>query len=256
MYCPGCGKEIPQGLGDANNCPFCGAMLAAARAPEHRPAGIPWEDRGRLGFFASLGATLKQCLSDPTRFFSDLPKREHLGSSLQYLLLLTWVGGLGGLFWNLVFRKSQMEMLKALGLNVPEQAFGAGARLFFALVFALIIPILVLISTFIWTGVVHVLLWILGGAKEGYEATLRAYCYARGSTAIFEWVPFCGGLVALVWGLVLQIIGLSRMHDISGAKAALAVLIPLALCCLVVVALVAAFFTAIMALLGQSGSLS
>jgi len=256
MYCPGCGKEIPEGIGDVRACPFCGATLGFRPAPEPRPSGIPWEDRAGLGFFGALVATLRMCLTDPTRFYSDLPKRQHLGAALQYLILLTWVGGLGGLFWSLLLRRSQMEMLKSFGFNLPEQAFSVGARVLFTLVFALVIPILVVISTFIWTAVVHVLLWILGGAKEGYEATLRVYAYARGSTALFEWIPFCGGLVALVWGLVLQIIGLARVHGISGAKAALAVLIPLAACCLIVVALVAAFFTAIMAMLGHSGGLS
>ena len=253
MYCPGCGKEIPEGY-SGPICPSCGASIVPRQAIEIEPgpAGIPWEDRNRLGFLNALLATLRLCLSDPTRFFSDLPKRENLGSAIQYLLLLTWLGGLGGLLWSLVFKQSQLAVLRSLGMNAPDGSWAPGMEVLFTVVIAVIIPILVLITTFIWTGIVHVFLWILGGAKEGYEATLRVYAYSRGSTALFEWIPFCGGLVALIWSLILQIIGLSRVHEISGGKAALAVLLPLALCCAIVVALVAAFFGAIMALLGQS----
>jgi len=251
MYCPGCGKEIPEGY-SGPTCPSCGAAVALQQAAQ--PAGIPWEDRSRLGFFPALVSTMRLCLADPTQFFSDLPKRENLGSAIQYLLLLAWLGGLGGIVWSLVFRQSQMAVLKSLGFNPPEQSWPAAMRVLFTLVFAVVIPIIVLISTFIWTGIVHVTLWILGGAKEGYEATLRVYAYARGSTALFEWIPICGGLVAAIWSLILQIIGLSRVHGIGGGKAALAVLLPLALCCLIFAALIAAFFGAIMALIGQSAS--
>jgi len=147
-----------------------------------------------------------------------------------------------------------MALLRSLGINVPEQAWPAGARGLFTVGIAVLIPIGVLISTFIWTGIVHVFLWMLGGAKEGFEATLRVYAYSRGSTALLEWIPVCGGLVALIWSLILQIIGLARVHEIGGGKAALAVLLPLALCCVLIAAILFAFLGAIMALLGLSAS--
>jgi len=253
MYCPGCGRETPAEY-SGPICPSCGATLPHPEGARSGPAGIPWEDRGRLGFFQALLSTMRLCLADPTRFFSDLPKRENLGSAMQYLLLLTWVGGIGGLLWSQVFQPSQMALLRSLGINVPEQAWPAGARGLFTVGIAVLIPIGVLISTFIWTGIVHVFLWMLGGAKEGFEATLRVYAYSRGSTALFEWIPFCGGLVAFIWSLVLQIIGLSRVHEIGGGKAALAVLLPLALCCVLAAAILFAFLGAIMALLGLSAS--
>ncbi|MCI0410639.1 MAG: YIP1 family protein [Acidobacteria bacterium] len=253
MYCPGCGKEIPEGY-SGPNCPSCGASFVQRQAIETGPAGIPWEDRSRLGFLNALLATLRLCLSDPTRFFSDLPKRENLGSAIQYLLLLTWLGALGGILWSWVLKPFQLAFLKSLGMNAPEQSWAGGMEGLITVVVAVMIPILVLITTFIWTGIVHVFLWILGGAKEGYEATLRVYAYSRGSTALFEWIPVCGGLVAFIWSLILQIIGLSRVHEIGGGKAALAVLLPLALCCVIIAAIVLAFLGAIMALLGISAS--
>ena len=255
MYCPGCGKEVPEGFSGAT-CLSCGATLhVEGTATGPRPAGIPWEKRGEMGFLPALIATLRGFLGDPSRSFSDLPKRENLGSAFQYLLLLTWVGALGALLWGLLLQDSQLALLKSLRLPIPLESWSPGRSVLIAVVYTIVIPILVLVWTFIWTGIVHLVLWILGGAKEGFEATLRVYAYSRGSTALFELVPFCGGLVSAVWSLVLQIIGLSRVHEISGGKAALAVLLPLAFCCILLVAIIVAFAGAIMAFVGQAANI-
>ena len=44
-------------------------------------------------------------------------------------------------------------------------------------------------------------------------------------------VPGCGGLVALVWGLVVLIIGLGEIQRCGSGKAALAVFAPVILVC-------------------------
>ena len=108
MYCPGCGRETPAEY-SGPICPSCGATLPHPEGARSGPAGIPWEDRSRLGFFEALLSTLRLCLADPTRFFSDLPKRENLGSAIQYLLLLTWVGGIGGIVWGNVPRSARPD---------------------------------------------------------------------------------------------------------------------------------------------------
>ena len=48
-----------------------------------------------------------------------------------------------------------------------------------------------------------------------------------------------GGLIGVVWGIVLQVIGLATLHKTSQGKAALAVLIPIVLCCVCVAAVIA-----------------
>ena len=115
------------------------------------------------------------------------------------------------------------------------------------------LAIFILIFAFICSAILHVILWILDGAKEGFEATVRVYAYAAGSTAVFQIIPICGGLVAVIWSLVLQIIGLSRAHGISPGKAALAVLLPLALCCVLVAVLATLFASVILAALKGAG---
>jgi hypothetical protein len=48
---------------------------------------------------------------------------------------------------------------------------------------------------------------------------------------VFQVVPFCGGLIGMVWSIVVQIIGLKEMHETGGGTATAAVLLPMVLCC-------------------------
>ena len=44
-------------------------------------------------------------------------------------------------------------------------------------------------------------------------------------------IPFCGGLISLVWAIILYVFGLSTAHRTTQGKAVLAVLLPVVLCC-------------------------
>ena len=63
------------------------------------------------------------------------------------------------------------------------------------------------------------------GAKPGFEATFRVVAYGY-SANIFMVIPFCGGILPLVWAVVLSIIGLREAHETTGGKAAFAVFLP------------------------------
>src|SRR5262249_56464826 len=82
-----------------------------------------------------------------------------------------------------------------------------------------------------WCGIVHLVLALLGGARNGFAATLRAVSYARTSAVAYA-IPFVGGLVVLCWDLILQIVGLSEIHKTDAWKAAVAVILPIVACCL------------------------
>ena len=72
---------------------------------------------------------------------------------------------------------------------------------------------------------------ICGGAKQGYETTLRTYCYVLGSATLFQIIPFCGAQIGGIWGLVCLCIGIAKAHEISTGRAVCAVLLPVAVCC-------------------------
>ncbi len=99
-------------------------------------------------------------------------------------------------------------------------------------IFLLILaPVFIVIGIFINAGIVHLCLMLVGGAKQSFETTFRVVCFAAGSVGPLLVVPFCGGLIAGVWRIVLECIGLARAHEIDTGKAVMAVLLPLIVCC-------------------------
>jgi hypothetical protein len=78
---------------------------------------------------------------------------------------------------------------------------------------------------------------IVGGATKGFEATTRVCSYAY-AAQLAQIIPFCGGILAIAWSLILLVLGLAQAHSVSRGKAAVAVVLPLVLCC--------AFFAALM----------
>jgi hypothetical protein len=91
-------------------------------------------------------------------------------------------------------------------------------------------PIGILIGIFVFAAIYHVVLLILGEARQAFEATFRVVCYCE-SAAILQVVPFCGGLLTLVAWIAVGIVGLSEAHGIGRGSAAVAVLAPIVLCC-------------------------
>jgi hypothetical protein len=260
MYCPACGSSFPDDP-TRDHCPTCNAPLPAAASPggggaypPGSPAGIPWESRATLGFFPALFASLRRCLFEPAAFYEAMPKRENLGSALGYAVILGWIGIIGGVFWGIALEGFQLALLQQLGIEAPENQMSPQIQLMIQLGFAVLAPLFILIGLFIWSGILHLCLLLVGGAKEGFETTVRVYSYALGSTSPFQWLPICGGLIGWVWSLVLQIIGLSRAHGISGGRAAVAVLLPLALCCLCVGGGILLFAGTMASLFGGGGS--
>ncbi|MFH1230655.1 MAG: YIP1 family protein [Planctomycetota bacterium] len=94
---------------------------------------------------------------------------------------------------------------------------------------------------FIYSGILHLCLMILGGNKKGFEATFRSIAYSV-SPWVFAIVPFCGGVVGYFWAIVTVIIGLKQTHQIPTWKAIVAYFLPMIFCCVCVfvVAIVAA----------------
>lgn len=267
MNCPGCGKPLPEGAPSAS-CPLCGTLLSPAlpspppppgpdSAPHPpEPAGVPWEDRQRLGFFSAILATLRSCLAEPADFFNAMPPREKLGDALGYAVILGWVSAAGATFWGFLLYGPQMELLKALGMETeldPTAQFLQKAAQVISLVAA---PVFILLALFVGGAIFHLCLMMVGGARMGIEATLRVYAYSFGSVSLFQWIPICGGLVLLVWSLVLLIIGLSRVHKVGTGRAAVAVFLPLIGCCgLYLIVIGALFFYSGLAALSGSGGL-
>jgi hypothetical protein len=107
----------------------------------------------------------------------------------------------------------------------------------------IVAPFVIALGLFLGSALLHLCCMLVGALKDsrsGFEGTLRAVCYSEVSS-IAGIVPFVGGLVAVIWWIVLAVQGIQRLHRTTSGKAVAAVLIPAVVCCggIILLALVA-----------------
>ena len=224
MFCPHCGKEIAEGQ---VYCQHCGARLAEAAPISEGREKTDWEDRESKGFLSGLFTTLKDVLFRPSGFFKRMPVTGGLTDPLLYALIIGMVGLIFSYFWQILLQGAMQGMMLPGMKAAAEQNMFRGIGL---AVLAFFSPFLIILVLFIGSGILHVCLMLVKGARSGFEATFRVVAYGY-STYILLVIPFCGGLIAGVWAVVLAIIGLREAHETTGGKAAFAVFLPVVVCC-------------------------
>jgi hypothetical protein len=200
-------------------------------------SGPPWEQPGEL--FQRYIETAKGALLDTAVAFRNMRREGGLGNPLAYYLIGGLISVLGQAIWAGI---SPMPVYGGFGYG--------GAGLIGTLLFG---ACAVVLGIFIGSGIIHVMLMLLSGAKYPFETTFRTVCYAHGSAAPIGAIPICGGFIAGLWGLYAIIIGLSETQEISVGKSAAAVLIPGLVCCLIAILFAGAIAAALgMAALSRS----
>ena len=208
------------------------AATAYGYAPQFdaggRP-GLPWENRGHS--FATWWETTKLCLMQPSYAYGIMRQYGGLGEPMLF-------GGVGlalGTFGQLLWYVPLIVLITAAGgqgnAGGGEIAAIAGIQVVTQLISSVFGVLLgATLGLIIGAAISHVCLMAVGGAKQNYETTLRVIGYAQGSTAWMNVIPG-GGLVAFVWLFVQEIVGFSKAHDIDMGKSALAVFLPMIVCC-------------------------
>jgi hypothetical protein len=205
--------------------PATPAMIApTAGSTSALRSGLPWDARATKGLFSAFIETLQMVLTRPSEAFTAMQREGGLGEPLLYAVIGGTFGTLFALVYNYAFRNLALFPTRH---NAFENMIG-GVGLIFLLVFT---PLLVVIWTFIWSAILHVCLMMVGGAKQSFETTFRVICFGGGSLNPLLVIPFCGGLVVLVWKIIVYSIGLARAHETETGRAVLAVLLPLVVCC-------------------------
>ena len=247
MKCPHCGRDF-ETVEDQIYCSFCGGRLDSAPESRRRAgreevaddrdrlnidepalfrshdAYCPWEDQERLGLFGALIATARDTLITPADFFSRLPIRGGFLSPLLYALIMGTLGAMIGSIWGFVFDNPLLiQAARSANLTILVGVF---------------IPIVVLVAIIVSAALLHGSLFLLGGAREDFEATFRVVCYSE-VTQLLNIVPVIGSVVGLIWRVYLLTVGLREVHRISTGKAFMGVLLPFVVTCAFVSLLVA-----------------
>jgi hypothetical protein len=197
---------------------------SAAETPAAR-SGLPWEHRQERGFLNAFIETLAMVLTKPNLAFQTMKTEGGLGEPLIYALIGGCVGGIVSLLLSLG--------LQSMGLFAGQRdTFAALAGLGIgSIAFIVLVPVFIVIGLFIGAAILHLCLMIVGGANKSFETTFRVLAFSHGSTGPLQIIPICGGLIAGIWALVINCIGLARAHETSTGRAVLAVLLPLIVCC-------------------------
>lgn len=185
-----------------------------------------WERRGEGGSISALVESVRQILGSPGQTFAAMPIRGGLGAPLAFTVSLGWFSGTVALLYQLA-----ISLVNPAALGEEMAGLSAMWMILMVGIFALLLPVFITIMIFISTAVTHLCLMIVGGAKEPFEATFRVGCYANGATSVLQLIPLCGSIFYSIWYLVALIIGLQRAHGIELARAIVAVLLPLIVCC-------------------------
>ncbi len=183
--------------------------------------GAPWENRSELGLWQGIYKTFKGVLFSPEIFFRSLTFKAGIVEPLAFGTLVGSIGSMFGLFWQLL-------MWSGLVLTYGESIFGQFSIGVILLIIMIIIPVLWVAWIFVSSGITHLLLLIVRGGENGYEATLRVVSYSQ-ATQVWSLIPFVGGTIGWIWQLVVQIIGLRHIHRMSYLRVIVAFLIPVAI---------------------------
>jgi hypothetical protein len=210
-------------------------------APPEPPAGgddhqgNPWERRSELGASQGFLEALKLFVVSPGEAFGQTRRQGDYVSPLLFAIIVGFVGVLIGKVWEIIFG---MSVLSAFPPELRDQLpFLVGGSTLSLVLTVILAPIYILVALFIWSALLHLCLVLVGGLKQstaGFEGTFRVVSYAT-VAQLGSLVPVFGGLITLVWSIVLGVIGITSLHKSSQGQAVAALLIPLALCCLCLV---------------------
>jgi hypothetical protein len=188
-------------------------------------SGLPWDDRQQRGILRAFFDTMVVVLTKPAEAFAAMKREGGFGDPLIYAIIGGSVGYV--IYFLFQFLLSSARLLGSHE-NPMMHAIGGGIGSLFLIICA---PLLVAIGTFITSGILHLCLMIVGGAKQPFETTFRIVCFAGGSADPLLVIPLCGGLIGGIWKIVLYCIGLAQGHETDTGRAVLAVVLPLIVCC-------------------------
>lgn len=238
----------------ATGAPHCAACQARGEVDSWR---VPWEERSKIGLFGGYWQTSKAVMMTPAESFKRMPPvTGRWWDPLSYAMLSSVLGVSGTMVvYLLIFGIGGVAAIADTGFKAGGLGAGAMVGIFIGVVVALFVgvPIATLATVFIWTGIEHLMLMLVGAQPKSFEATLRGACYSH-APCVLGLIPFCGAYAYPIWQLVCRIFAYAGVHRTTGGRSAAAVLLPIGVCCVGIVAIYAVIIGAAFAAGAVSGN--
>ena len=200
-----------------------------ARGPAPGAGGSPGGEFNLQDPINSFVDTVRAVVLDPVGFFRGIARRGDFVNPLIFAVICALISALLGGLINLL-----LSPLFASPGDTGEALAGGVVGFVGNLILA---PIFVVIVLFIGAAITHLLVMLLVRPQNaGFEATFRVGAYSQ-VTQLVSWIPIIGVIIAVVWTAILSIFGIREVHSTTTGKAALVVLIPVAVILLLVILL-------------------
>jgi hypothetical protein len=193
--------------------------------------GAPWEHLDKIGFFPGFMETLKQVMLHPIRFFRDTVFSPGIGKALVFYLLIAEVQALAQFFWQMT------GVIPMMGESAGEAALGLGMVGMGSALILIFYPILLTIMLFFIVGLNHLCLHIFRAASQGFVGTFKAVTYGS-APMVLALFPLVGPLVGALWTMITTFFGYKYIHKTTTLKVVLAMLLPVMVMALLVLAMV------------------
>ncbi|MEP6822178.1 MAG: YIP1 family protein, partial [Chthoniobacterales bacterium] len=131
--------------------------------------GLPWENREQLGWLNALVETVQMVLLHPEQAFAAMRREGGLVDPLLYTIILGMVGAVISFVFSIGLHSFGLGSRNGLGALVGMGAVSFG--------WLIAMPFVLVIGAFIAAGLFHLVLMLIGGAKQPFEATLRVFCF-------------------------------------------------------------------------------
>ena len=162
----------------------------------------------------SIGERIKGFLFSPSDTF-DNSKEDTLGDALKYFVVLL---AIYAVLFSIMVLVAFSAMAWIVGPWAAMLGLTAGPLLAVSmLVLSLIAGIIAVFIMGLW---MHIWVYVVGGRK-GVTQTIKALMYGATPSYLLGWIPFIG-IIAGIWALVVEIIGIRQLHELSTGKAVLA----------------------------------
>lgn len=193
-----------------------------------------WESKWKTNLVNAYIETVKMVITQPVNYFKTVKPFEDFFSLAVFIYINSFITILASMAFQVTFGA---VFNPAALMGIP-----------FLLCAAIVAPFLTTAIAFLIGLILHLFLNFIGGSEKNYNTTMTVY--GLGSAAnLFGIIPFVGGLIALVYTIIINIFGQAEAHEITVGRAALSVILPF----FIFICLIATIIFAIAMLAGGLG---